>query len=234
MTDDNSIKSLPSSLIKTKQVSKTEEQPKSGGSLTGGVTNGANMGEQEFLMLLVNQLQHQDPLNPMQNEEFAVQLAQFSSLEQLIGINEKLSAGTEGGGGQVGMMASFLGHEVVLKDQVIKLNGVNNPNLLVDFPEGTQSARVDFLDENGQIVGSKNIDQVEAGKQVVSLKGEALPDGQYGIRVVGVGPNGQFQELPAKVSGTVEGFVVEPEPALLVNGENIPLEEVAEVYAGKA
>ena len=148
MTDDNSIKSLPSSLIKTKQVSKTEEQPKSGGSLTGGVTNGANMGEQEFLMLLVNQLQHQDPLNPMQNEEFAVQLAQFSSLEQLIGINEKLSAGTEGGGGQVGMMASFLGHEVVLKDQVIKLNGVNNPNLLVDFPEGTQSARVDFLDEN--------------------------------------------------------------------------------------
>lgn len=56
-----------------------------------------NIGKTEFLKLLVAQLQNQDPLSPLKNEEFVAQLATFSSLEQLISINEgvtKLSAAT--------------------------------------------------------------------------------------------------------------------------------------------
>jgi flagellar hook assembly protein FlgD len=55
-----------------------------------------NIGKTEFLNLLVAQLQHQDPLDPLKNEEFVAQLATFSSLEQLIEINKavtKLSGG---------------------------------------------------------------------------------------------------------------------------------------------
>jgi flagellar basal-body rod modification protein FlgD len=54
------------------------------------------VGKDEFLKLLVAQLQNQDPLSPLQNEEFVAQLATFSSLEQLISINKAVSmlAGT--------------------------------------------------------------------------------------------------------------------------------------------
>ena len=47
--------------------------------------------QSEFLKLLVAQLQNQDPTNPISNEEFVTQLAQFSSLDQLISINSAVS-----------------------------------------------------------------------------------------------------------------------------------------------
>jgi len=55
-------------------------------------TGGARKGEDRdtFLKLLVAQLKHQDPLAPQDATQFVTQLAQFSSLDQLIGINERL------------------------------------------------------------------------------------------------------------------------------------------------
>lgn len=194
------------------------------------------VSQQEFLMLLVNQLQNQDPLNPMESEEFAVQLAQFSQLEQLISINKKMDA--QGGGGaagnSVGMMAGFLGHEVLLQDQAVSLEGGSGPNLLLDVPDGAQSGRVDFINENGVVAGSMELDSPESGQQVLQIRGANVPDGTYDVRAVFVGPQGQFQEVDAKVTGTVEGFVMEPEPALLINGEPIALENVVEVYKGNS
>jgi flagellar basal-body rod modification protein FlgD len=65
---------------------------------SGIITNSTQeMGKTEFLRLLVTQLQNQDPLNPMDNQQFIAQLATFSSLEQLISINTAVSklAGTD-------------------------------------------------------------------------------------------------------------------------------------------
>ena len=50
------------------------------------------LGRNAFLNLLVTQLQHQDPLQPQADGEFLAQLAQFSSLEQLQGIQDQLAA----------------------------------------------------------------------------------------------------------------------------------------------
>jgi len=52
---------------------------------------GGAMGKHDFLMLLAAQLRHQDPLDPQSDSEFASQLAQFSSLEQMQNMNETLS-----------------------------------------------------------------------------------------------------------------------------------------------
>lgn len=48
-----------------------------------GIKNKQQLGKDEFLTLLIAQLSHQDPTNPMDNTEFVAQMAQFSSLEQM-------------------------------------------------------------------------------------------------------------------------------------------------------
>lgn len=190
-----------------------------------------NVSQDEFLNLLVHQLQNQDPLNPMDNQEFAVQLAQFSSLGQLTEINQKL--GTEGSG-SASSLASYLGNEVQFSDNQVRVANGKGSNLLMDVPAGTESIRVDLLDEQGQVVGSKVVEDFQVGdKQVVSLDDINVEDGKYAVRAVSVGTSGRFVELPTKVTGTVEGFLMEPEAKLIVGGEEMGLEEVSAVYRGR-
>jgi len=54
-------------------------------------TRANSLGSDAFLQLLIVQLQNQDPTNPQSNTEFIAQLATFSSLEQLTGINQKMT-----------------------------------------------------------------------------------------------------------------------------------------------
>jgi len=49
-----------------------------------------DLGKEEFLKLLVKQLEHQDPLQPMEDREFIAQLAQFSALEQMMNMNKSM------------------------------------------------------------------------------------------------------------------------------------------------
>ncbi|MBE7367188.1 flagellar hook assembly protein FlgD [Ramlibacter pallidus] len=61
-----------------------------GGSTAASPTAQANIGLQDFLKILLTQLTYQDPLKPMDNQEFMAQMAQFTSLEQTQRLNEKL------------------------------------------------------------------------------------------------------------------------------------------------
>lgn len=55
-------------------------------------TGESNLGKDEFLKILIAQLQHQDPLNPMDDREFIAQMAQFSSLEQMMNMSKTLES----------------------------------------------------------------------------------------------------------------------------------------------
>src|SRR3546814_17180723 len=64
------------------------------GSDSSSITSGASLAEtfDTFLTLLTTQLQHQDPLNPMDTNEFTSQLVEFTGVEQAISTNQKLAA----------------------------------------------------------------------------------------------------------------------------------------------
>ena len=61
------------------------------GPSVAGALPGGKMGKDEFLKMLVAQLRHQDPLEPMDGDQMAAQLAQFSTVEQLSSISSLLA-----------------------------------------------------------------------------------------------------------------------------------------------
>jgi flagellar basal-body rod modification protein FlgD len=73
-----------------------------------------DLGKDAFLDLLVAQLSHQDPLEPMENEEFIAQMATFSQLEQAINLNDNFEAFMKGQ--SLANYASLMGKEVTALD----------------------------------------------------------------------------------------------------------------------
>lgn len=63
-----------------------------GASIAPATSNAVRLNIQDFLRILTTQLNHQDPLKPMDNQEFIAQLAQFTTLQQTQVTNERLDA----------------------------------------------------------------------------------------------------------------------------------------------
>jgi len=80
------------------------------------------LGKDEFLKLLVTQLQYQDPFNPMKNEDFIAQLAQFNSLEQMINLNSTLQK--QANWQLLAYASSLIGRNVTATDEGENLSGI--------------------------------------------------------------------------------------------------------------
>lgn len=72
--------------------------------------SGSSLGKDDFLQLLVTQLQHQDPLNPMDDREFIGQMAQFTSLEQLSNLASSMDELRHAD--QISQGIGLIGHEL--------------------------------------------------------------------------------------------------------------------------
>ena len=124
-----------------------------------------SLGRNEFLQLLVTKLQNQDPLSPMDDEDFIAQLAQFSSLEQMNNIAEGIAASNQWDFMQMQsinntMAAGLIGKEVMADYNGVFYDGDKAPE--INFTTDRYADEIDFIVRNelGEIVARLNMEDV--------------------------------------------------------------------------
>ena len=121
--------------------------------------NGA-LGRDEFLTLLVAQLKHQDPLNPLESHDFTAQMAQFSSLEQLFDVNASLAGIQEAiAGNEKDGNLDYIGKQVKAAGNTLYKSGDNMDQGSYYIEDGAE-VTISIFDGEGQ-----EIRRIDAGYQ---------------------------------------------------------------------
>lgn len=201
---------------------------------------GGALGKDDFLQMLVAQMRNQDPLNPMKGEEFAAQLAQFSSLEQLVNLGEKLDTQAawqesmaqaihnNSGMAALGKTVLASGNNVVVPSE-----GKASVTVAVSGAGGSGTLRV--YDANGKEVATQQLGDVRGGKQTFELAGPAgsLPPGTYTYAVEVSTADGTEVPVETFTSAKIDGIRYGREGAVLTSGElSFPIASIFEITTG--
>ena len=204
-----------------------------------GTSNNSTIGQPEFLQLLVAQLQNQDPLNPMDSANFSAQLAQFSSLEQLTEINQKItSLGQTPTPTQSFDPVSLLGRDITAAGSSVEMkSGKASPLEYTLAAAGKVS--IEVHDSAGNLISTAQLGTVGAGSQVLDLASVPafahLGDGTYDVTVKVQSGSGDPTTVATSIRGTVSSVDLQSNPPVVKIGDiEIPIANVRDVSAAAA
>jgi flagellar basal-body rod modification protein FlgD len=163
------------------------------------------LDKQQFLKLLITQLRNQDPLNPVDQNQFLTQTAQFTTVENLENISAQLTQMNQLAQGQTfAQGAALLGKNAVSSGRDVTLtNGTADLGFTL---LSAGSAQIDVLNAQNAVVRTLSTGPLAPGAQTVSWdghdsKGAALSDGVYHYRVTG-----QSGATAVAAQGTLTGM----------------------------
>lgn len=198
-------------------------------------TSGSSIvGKDEFLKLMITQLKNQDPLNPTDGTEYTAQLAQFSSLEQLININQNLeNQSTQDSLSSRVSAAGFIGKSVRVSGSNLSLNGGTPNTIRYDLKLQSKETSINVYNTAGDLVDVVTLGKLDAGTHEFKWDGELssgkkAADGAYRYEVVAVDAEGNRMSVTGNTTGTVTGvkFDSKGQPLLEVGGATYGLGSV--------
>lgn len=194
----------------------------------------STVSKDDFLNLMVTQLKNQDPLNPSDPTQFTSQLAQFSSLEQLININQALeSQSTQDTLSARVSAAGFIGKNVRVSGANLMMKDGAPNTINYDLAQQSKETSINIYNSANDLVDVVTLGKVDSGSHEFKWDGQLssgkkAADGAYRYEVVAVDAEGKRMSVTGNTTGTVTGvkFDSTGQPLLEVGGATYGLGSV--------
>lgn len=220
------------STLASNGASTTSGSGSSSGSSSSATLNSIN--KDQFLQLLVSQLKNQDPMEPMKPNEFAAQLAQFTSVEQLIQLNTSVnnqSAALQIStlSGQAALGASLIGRQVVAEGDQVSIPADGKASVRIDVGVGGGRGTLTLKDSTGKTIATRDLGSIAGGHQTVALPTD-LPPGDYHYEIAVKDSKDAAVAVATYTTGVVSAVEFNSGSIVLRLGElKVTLGSVAEV-----
>ena len=197
----------------------------------------SGMGQKDFLTLFTTQLKCQDPLDPVKNEAFVAQLAQFSQLEATTGMSETLKTYVDSMAGERMMSSTnMIGKTVAVPDAPVIIQGDKPAQGFVTLPNGAEGVKLEVYNEKGQLVATQVMGAQKMGDMPwvwdgSNDSGNKVPDGNYFFKATVVS-QGKTTNPAVNVLSTVTGVNQAVDKSIMLEvagGKSVKLTDVQRI-----
>ena len=197
----------------------------------------SGMGQKDFLTLFTTQLKCQDPLDPVKNEAFVAQLAQFSQLEATTSMSETLKTFVDSMSGERMMSSTnMIGKTVAVPNAPVILSGGKPAQGVVNLPTGAEGVKFEVTNDKGQLVatqimGAQSMGDMPWAWDGSNDTGDILPDGNYFFKATVVS-QGKTTNPPVSVLSTVLGVSQAADKTIMLEvagGKSVKLTDVQRI-----
>ena len=193
-----SLSSMPSNILTTAQYKAQKD----------ATPQKTTMGQSEFLTLFTTQLKNQDPTDPVKNEAFVAQLAQFSQLEASVAMKNSMEnlVASMSNDRMLGA-ASLIGKSVSIPDGPVTVTDTTVSQGVINLPTGADGIRVQVFNDKGALVrnmimGPQPVGDTTLAWDGMTDSGSAAPNGTYRY-VATVNRNGSITTPTVNTLATV-------------------------------
>jgi flagellar basal-body rod modification protein FlgD len=177
------------------------------------VKNKKELGQDEFMKLMLTQLKAQDPLNPQSNADFIAQMAQFSQLDGMTKLNDSFDKMTDSMRSSQALQASaMVGHKVQVPANTLSYRENQNVTGSVVLPDKASDVKVSVINDKNELMTQLSLGSYGAGAvpftwNGLDSHGNKVPEGTY--HVIGSGIlHGQRKEVGTLLEFNVDSVSV--------------------------
>ena len=210
----------------------TSSSSSSSNTTASTATTGIADNFQTFLTLLTTQLKNQNPLDPLDTNQFTQQLVQFAGVEQQLKSNDQLKSLIDiEKSAQATQALIYVGNTVAVDGSTTQFDGSATWNLKA--PKGT-NATVTITNSTGQTVYSGKFTLANGNSSFVwdgkGNDGTQYPAGDYKLTATGTDSSGKNVAIASEVQGVVDSVDLTASPALLsIGGQNYTTDQIRRV-----
>jgi flagellar basal-body rod modification protein FlgD len=223
-------------------VSGTTTPPKSSSSSSGGASLSSTADQtiagnfQTFLSLLTTQLQNQNPLDPLDTNQFTQQLVQFAGVEQQLRTNDSLSTLVSlQQTAQATQALEFVGKTAIVDGGTTLLSN-STATWELNVPT-TSTINISITNNAGQTIYTGSFSANAGDNQPFTWNGRGndgtqWPDGTYKLTATSQDTTGNTVAIPTQVGGTVSAVdLTQSPPMLSINGQSYTMSQIKAIGA---